>query len=151
MDDLHFVVANKKSQFKIKTQVGPFIYNTMEVGKEANFLLKKMKFKLNFTFSYDPFGIISKLKVEDNTTPYTHTQRPNIAKFMNQDQWEENTLHEAKEQVICDNDFTDTITKIEIGQEANDIFFPFNHRDWSERIPNLQEEVEDRSNIIFST
>lgn len=78
MDDLHFVAAKKKSQFKIKAWVGPFICNTMAAGKDANFLLKQMNFKLSFTWSYDPFGIISKLSVEQKTTPYTHTPKPEI-------------------------------------------------------------------------
>jgi len=35
-DDIHFVVAKKKSQFQIKTQVGPFICNARIAGEEAD-------------------------------------------------------------------------------------------------------------------
>lgn len=59
-----------------------------------------MGFQLSFTWSYDPFNIISDLRVELKTTPYNHTPRPEIEKFRNQEQWEENTLQEAKEQVL---------------------------------------------------
>ena len=97
MDDLHFVVANKKSQLKIKAWVGSSICNNGVAGKEADSLHKQMNFKLCFTWSHYPFGIICKLRVEQKTTPYTHTPRPEIEKLMNQSQWEENTIQEAKE------------------------------------------------------
>jgi hypothetical protein len=58
LDEIHFVVAKKKSQFIIKTHIGPFICNNKATGEEANNLLKQMKFPLSFTWSYDPFGII---------------------------------------------------------------------------------------------
>jgi len=35
-----------------------------------------MNFKLSFTWSYDPLGVISKLRVEQRTTPYIHTPKP---------------------------------------------------------------------------
>jgi len=46
-----------------------------------------MKFKLSFTWSYDPLRIISMLRVEKKSTPYTHTPKPEIEKYMNQDKW----------------------------------------------------------------
>ena len=49
--------------------------------RETNLLLKQMNFPLSFTWSYDPFGVISKLRVEQKTTPYVHTQRPKIEKY----------------------------------------------------------------------
>ena len=54
-----------------------------------------MKFKLSFTWSYDPWGIISKLRVENKTNPYVHTSRLEIEKYVNQSKWVENTLQEA--------------------------------------------------------
>jgi len=80
VDEVHFVAAKKKSQFKMKGQVGPFICNTREVGKEAVKLLKEMNFALSFTWSYDPLGVISKLRVENKSpsiTPYHHIARNN--------------------------------------------------------------------------
>lgn len=83
-DYIHFVVEKKKSQFWIKTQVGPFICNTRSAREEADKMLKVMKFTLSFTWSYDPRAIISKLRVENKTTPYIHTPRPEIEKYVNQ-------------------------------------------------------------------
>jgi hypothetical protein len=97
-DEIHFVAAKKKSQFRIKTQIGPFICNNRAAGEEADILLRQMKFPLRFTWSYDPFGIISELRTKQKTTPYVHTQRPEIEKYMNQAEWEENTLQEEEEQ-----------------------------------------------------
>jgi hypothetical protein len=99
-DEIHFVAAKKKSQFRIKTQIGPFICNNRATGEEADNLLKQMKFPLSFTWSYDPFGIISELRTKQKTTPYVHTQRPEVERYMNQDEWEENTLQEPEEQPI---------------------------------------------------
>lgn len=52
VDEVHFVAAKKKSQFKLKAQVGPFICNTRAAGEEVDKLLKEMKFGLSFTWSY---------------------------------------------------------------------------------------------------
>ena len=40
MDEIHFVAAKKKYQFKIKTQIGPFIFKNMAKGEEVDKLLK---------------------------------------------------------------------------------------------------------------
>ena len=91
------MTAKKKSQFRIKTHVGYFIFNSRVAGEEAKIRLKQMNFPLIFTWSYDPFGLVSKLRVEHKTTPYMHTQRPEIENYMNQRTWEENTLQEAED------------------------------------------------------
>ena len=70
MDEIHFVSNKKKSQFKIKAQVGPYIVNTRAAAKEVEAILKKMKFKTSFTWSYDHLGVISMLRVEKKRTPY---------------------------------------------------------------------------------
>jgi len=100
MDELHFFSNKKKAQFKLKESVGPYIINTKVVVKEVEGILKQMKFKPSFTWSYDPLGIISKIRVEQNSTPYAHTPRPEIAQYDNQEQWTENSLKDAKEQLI---------------------------------------------------
>ena len=96
-DEIHFVATKNKSQFRIKTQIGPFICNSRAAGEEADLLLKQMKFHLRFTWSYDPFGIIYELRTKHKTTPYVHTQRLGIEKYMNQAEWEEKTLQEEEE------------------------------------------------------
>lgn len=59
-----------------------------------------MNFPLSFTWSYDPFGVISKLRVEQKANPYVHTQREEVEKYMNQYACVLNTLQEAEEQVL---------------------------------------------------
>ena len=115
MDDFHFVSAKKKAQFKIKTQVGPFICNNRAASTEADTLLKEINFQLSFTWSYDPFGIISSLRVEQNTTPYSHTPMPKIEKFMKKYQWEENNLQEVQEQIL-----STTTSQTPVPQEKRD-------------------------------
>lgn len=87
MDYLHFVSRKNKAQFKLKAHIGPFIVNTRASVKEEDNLLKQMKFRLIFTWSYDPLGIISKLRVEQKTTPYAHTTRPEIKQYAKQEEW----------------------------------------------------------------
>jgi len=97
LDNIHFVAAKKKSQFRIKTQIGPFIYNNRATREEAYLLLKQMNSPLSFTWSYVPFGVIANLLLEQKTTPCVHTQRIEIEKYMNKQNWVENTLQEVDE------------------------------------------------------
>ena len=96
-NNIHFVATKKKSQFQIKTQVGPFICNNRATREEAELLLKQMNFPLSFTWSYDPMGVISELRVENNFTTYHNTARPGIEQYKNQLEWKENTLKESEE------------------------------------------------------
>lgn len=84
----------------IKSQIGPFICNSRVVGEEMDRRLKEMNFTHNFIWSFDPWGIISKKRVENKSTAYIHTQRPEIEKYMNQIEWMSETLQEAEEQVV---------------------------------------------------
>ena len=95
-NEVHFVAAKKKSQFKLKNHIIPFICNTRAAGEEANKLLKEMKFSLSFTWLYDPLGVISRLRVENKFTPYHHTTRPKIEKYKNMLEWKEKTLQEEE-------------------------------------------------------
>jgi hypothetical protein len=45
-----------------------------------------------------PFCVISELRVKQRSTPYAHTQKPEVEKYMNQTKWQENTLLETEEQ-----------------------------------------------------
>lgn len=81
MDDLHFVYSNNKSQFKFKEWIGPFIVNTRASSKEVDSMLKQIKFKLSFTWYYDPLGIIYILiaKPKDNSLcTYTKARNTTI-------------------------------------------------------------------------
>jgi hypothetical protein len=47
---------------------------------------------------YDPYGIISEMRVKNKNIPYVHTSRPEIEKFSNQTEWEPNTLVETEQE-----------------------------------------------------
>ena len=47
-DEVNFLAARKKTQFKMKNQLGPFICNNREFGPEVDRMLQQMKFKNNF-------------------------------------------------------------------------------------------------------
>lgn len=78
VDDVHFLSAKNKSIFKIKTKVGPYVFNARTAGIEAELLLKKINFKPNFTWFYDTLGYISKMRIEKKYTRYSHTPRPEM-------------------------------------------------------------------------
>ena len=59
-----------------------------------------MKSSLSFTWSYEPCGIISKLRVENKNTLYIHNSRPDIEQYANQLECVENTLQEVEEQLV---------------------------------------------------
>jgi hypothetical protein len=97
-DDVYFVSAKKKQQLRIKIQIGSFICNNKAAREEANNLLKQMNFSLIFTWNYDPFGIISELRVKQKSPPYAHAHKPKVEKYMNWTEWQENTLMKTEEQ-----------------------------------------------------
>ena len=53
-----------------------------------------MKFNTSFIWQYDPSGIIKKMRAKSKSTQYAHTLKPEIDKYVNQTQWEENTLED---------------------------------------------------------
>ena len=95
-DGINFLVAKKKTQFKIKNQVGPFICTNREAGLEAEKYLQEFKFIEIFLWYYDPLGVISKLRVKCKITPYVHEKKPDIDKYSNRYEWLEKTLIEAE-------------------------------------------------------
>jgi hypothetical protein len=96
-DDIHFVSLKKKQQLRIKGKIGSFICNSRGAGEEANKLLKEMKFEASFLWHYDPCGIISEMRVKNKNVPYVHIPKPEIERFVNQTEWEMNTLEEIEQ------------------------------------------------------
>jgi hypothetical protein len=95
-DDIHFVSLKKKQQLRIKGKIGSFICNNRGAGDEADKLLREMKFPTSFSWHYDPYGIISEMRLRNKTTPYAHEPRPEIEKFSNQTEWEPDTLEDVE-------------------------------------------------------
>jgi hypothetical protein len=107
-DDIHFVSLKKKQQLRIKGQIGSFICNNRGAGDEADRLLREMKFTTSFTWHYDPYGIISEMKVKNKNAPYVHEPRPEIEKFANQVEWEPDTLVDAEPTVRIEKQVAST-------------------------------------------
>ena len=63
-DSINFLAAKKKTQFKIKNQVGPLICNNRDAGLEAEKYLQEFKFSKSFLWYYDPLRVLSKLRVK---------------------------------------------------------------------------------------
>jgi hypothetical protein len=99
-DDIHFVSLKKKQQLRIKGKIGSFICNSRAVGEEANKLLKEMKFHISSPWHYDPCGIIAEMRFKNKSSPYAHVPKPEIEKYMNQTEWEANTLEDTEPQLL---------------------------------------------------
>jgi hypothetical protein len=97
-DDIHFVAFNKKQQLRIKGQTETFICNSRAARAMAYKLLKEMKLSISFPWHYDPCGIIAETKLKNKISPYAHVPKPKIEKFMNQTEWEMNTLEDSEQQ-----------------------------------------------------
>jgi hypothetical protein len=95
-DDIHFVSLKKKQQLRLKGQIGSFICNNRGAGDEADKLLREMKFPTSFAWHYDPYGIISEMRLRNKTGPYAHEPKPEVEKFSNQTEWELDTLEDVE-------------------------------------------------------
>ena len=80
---INFLATKKKTQFKIKNQVGPFICNSRDACIQAEKFLQEFKFSKSFQWYYDPLGVISKLIVKCKLRPYVHESRLDIEKYSN--------------------------------------------------------------------
>ena len=58
LDEVYFVKAKKKAQLRIKNQLGPFVCNNREAGREAEEILQRLKLKQSFMWRYDPCDFI---------------------------------------------------------------------------------------------
>jgi hypothetical protein len=57
-----------------------------------------MKFFVTFIWHYDPCRTISEMSIKNKNAPYVHAPKPKIEKFVNQMEWEPNTLVEIEQQ-----------------------------------------------------
>jgi hypothetical protein len=46
-------------------------------------MLREMKFLTSFTWNYDPYEIISEMRVKNKNAPYAHESKPEVEKFSN--------------------------------------------------------------------
>lgn len=95
-DYLHFQSRNKKSQLKVRNQLGPFLYNRKEEGwKEADSILEGLQLKTSFEWiPYDPNHSISLRRIRYKLGNYAHKRQPEIEQYANAPDWEEGTLVE---------------------------------------------------------
>ena len=82
-DSINFLAAKKKTKFKLKNQVGPFICNHRDAEIGAAKQLLEFRFEEIFSWNYDPQGILSKMRVKCKLTPYIHEKKPEIEKYVN--------------------------------------------------------------------
>ena len=92
-DYLHFQSKNKKSQLKVRSQLGPFLYNRKEEGwKEANSILEALRLQTSFEWiPYDPNHFVSLRRIKYKLGSYSHMRQPEIERYANTLSWEEGT------------------------------------------------------------
>ena len=91
-DAINFMASKKKTQFKLKNQIGPFIVNNRDADKEIERRLSELKFQVSFPWNYGPQGLLNSIRVKNKLPPFIHEPKPDIEMFSNQTEWAENTL-----------------------------------------------------------
>ena len=105
-DIVHFFYAKKKAQLRIKSQLGPFVCNSRDAGKEVERILEDyLKLQISFYWvPYDPNSFICDRRMKNKLSPYIHQRIPEIEQYANMDEWMEGTLIEQdSEQVSVEN------------------------------------------------
>jgi len=92
VDEVNFVNGKKKANFNIKDQLGPFICNSREAGKEVDLILQRMKFQRSFFWRYDPLEFITKKRQKFKLGSFIHHPLPEIEAYSSQTEWVEGTL-----------------------------------------------------------
>jgi hypothetical protein len=57
-----------------------------------------MNFSTSFIWIYDPSEIIAEMRSKNKSSPYAHNLKPEIEKYVNQTEWEVNTLVDTEPQ-----------------------------------------------------
>ena len=115
-DEVHFIKAKKKARLEIKDQLGPFICNIWEVGKEADEILQRLNLKQSFIWRYDPLDFICNRRQKNKIAPYIHHRIPEIEKYANQLEWVENTLEDRDSiEVAMENTLIDLEKQLDEG------------------------------------
>lgn len=65
-DDVHFMAVKKKTQFKVKSELGPFIFKKRQDGPEEDNMLQELKLTKSFMWQYDPHGVIREMRTMVN-------------------------------------------------------------------------------------
>lgn len=92
VDEVNLVNAKNKAYFKIKDQLGPFICNSRETGKEEYLILQRMMFQRRFVWRCDPLEFITKKRQKVKLGPFIKHPIPEIEAYANQTEWVEGTL-----------------------------------------------------------
>jgi hypothetical protein len=80
-DHVNFLANKKKTSFKLKKEVGPFIVKDKSALQEEEEHLKEMGLELAETWNYDPHGVITARRKKYGLLPYPHQSKPNIEKL----------------------------------------------------------------------
>jgi hypothetical protein len=88
-DNIHFIPRKKRTNFKIKREVGPFIVYNRTTLQVVETKLQELNLERGEAWKYDPFGIIKEKRLELGLTSYEHHNKPHIEIIMNLYSWEE--------------------------------------------------------------
>ena len=100
VDEINFIASKKKTQFKLKIQIGPFIVNNKKAANEIKVKLKEYNFPCSFTWKYDPQGILSAARVKCKLPVSLHDPKPHIERYVNKIEWEPNTLSDDDSEAV---------------------------------------------------
>jgi hypothetical protein len=84
-DEIHFLSRKYKASFKLKKEVGPFIFNTKSTLQVTTKILSTMVFSQGGPWKCDPHYFISSKRISHGQNPYQHQQKSQVELLANHD------------------------------------------------------------------
>jgi hypothetical protein len=131
VDDIHFIPRRKRTNFKPKREVGPFIVVNRSTLQVVEAMLQGLGLKQGEAWKYDPLGVINAKRLEFEITGYEHQSRPDLEQLRNLDSWQE-------------------VQNRSLSSQDEDIDTPQQHekvlkRNFNQEFQNISEAVEGSS------
>jgi hypothetical protein len=89
VDEVHFIPRRKKTNFKPKREIGPFIVHSRSTLQVLETMLQELGLEQGTTWQYDPLGVINNKRLELDISTYKHQSKPDLEQIRNLDTWEE--------------------------------------------------------------
>ena len=87
VDDIHFIPRRKRTNFKPKREVGPFIVVNRLALQFVEAMLQGLGLELGESWQYDPLGVINAKRLQFEITGYEYQSRPDPKQNMNLNRW----------------------------------------------------------------
>jgi hypothetical protein len=87
VDEIHFIPRRKKTNFKPKREVGPFIVHSRSTLQVLETMLQELGLEQRKSWKYDPLWVINNKRMELYISTYKHQIKPKLEHIINLDTW----------------------------------------------------------------